>query len=205
MSTAGSKIFSDNELLKEIEREAKLKSIHAGTTIMNPGDEIINIPIVINGSIRVLRVDEDGKENFLYHLSPGQTCAMSVTCCQSGKKSMIRAVAEVDSELLMIPVQKTEDWFKFPQWKAYINLNYQNRFTELMHVIDLIAFRNMDQQLLHYLTERCKAKQTKVLHITHQEIADELHAHREAISRLLRTLEQRNLVKLGRNSIEVSI
>jgi CRP/FNR family transcriptional regulator len=203
MTSAGSKIFSDPDLVKEIDNESKLRNVPAGMAIINPGDEIVNIPIVLDGSIRVLRVDDGGKENFLYHLQPGQTCAMSVTCCQSGKRSMIRAVAELDSELLMIPVRKTEDWFRFPEWKAYINLNYQNRFAELMQVIDLIAFRNMDEQLLHYLNERCKAKQTKVLHITHQEIADELHAHREAISRLLRTLEQRQLVKLGRNSIEM--
>ena len=116
---------------------------------------------------------------------------------------MIRAVAEDDTEILQIPVKLTEDWFRFPEWKAYISNNYNNRFAELMQVIDLITFQNMDMQLLHYLQERSKALNTRVLDITHQEIADELHAHREAISRLLRIMEQKKLVKLGRNSIEV--
>ncbi len=116
---------------------------------------------------------------------------------------MIKAIAEVDSEIIQIPVRLTEDWFKFPEWKAYISNNYNNRFAELLQVIDLIAFNNMDKQLLHYLEERSKAVNTRVLEITHQEIADELHAHREAISRLLRVMEQKNLVRLGRNSIEV--
>jgi CRP/FNR family transcriptional regulator len=196
-------IFSDPELNSEIEKNAKRKAIQKGSVLINPGEEIIFIPIVLKGSIRVIRQDLDGQEVFLYHLYPGQTCAMSLTCCQSGKRSMIKAVAEDDAEILQIPIALTEDWFKYPEWKAYISNNYNNRFAELMQVIDLIAFSNMDKQLLHYLEERSKALNTRVLEITHQEIADELHAHREAISRLLRTMEQKKMVRLGRNNIEV--
>ncbi|MFO0322505.1 MAG: Crp/Fnr family transcriptional regulator [Bacteroidota bacterium] len=187
----------------EIEKNAKQKIIQKGAILIKPGDDIIFIPIIIKGSIRVIRQDLDGQEVFLYHLYPGQTCAMSLTCCQSGKKSMIKAIAEIDSEILQIPIRLTEDWYKYPEWKAYISNNYNNRFAELLQVIDLIAFSNMDKQLLHYLEERSKALNTRVLEITHQEIADELHAHREAISRLLRIMEQKKLVRLGRNNIEV--
>jgi CRP/FNR family transcriptional regulator len=196
-------IFSDPELNSEIEKHAKRKVIAKGSVLIKPGDDIIFIPIVIKGSIRVLRQDGEGQEVFLYHLYPGQTCAMSLTCCQSGKKSMIKAVAEDEAEILQIPIKLTEDWYKYPEWKAYISSNYNNRFSELMQVIDLIAFSNMDKQLLHYLEERSKALNTRVLEITHQEIADELHAHREAVSRLLRTMEQKKMVRLGRNNIEV--
>lgn len=195
--------FREPLLVEEIYKSARLKSFEKDDTIMNPGDEILFIPIVLKGSIRILRSDEDGNEVFLYHLYPGQTCAMSLTCCQAGKKSMIKAVAENHTELLQIPVQLTSDWYKYAEWKAYISNNYNNRFAELMEVIDLIAFNHMDKQLLHYIEERCKALHTKTLDITHQQIADELHTHREAISRLLRTMEQKKLVKLGRNSIEL--
>lgn len=196
-------IFSDAALNKEIELNARRKLVRKDDILIKPGDAIIYIPIVLKGSIRIIRQDPGGLEVFLYHLYPGQTCAMSLTCCQSGKKSIIKAIAEVDSEVLQIPVILTEDWYKYPEWKAYISNNYNNRFAELMQVIDLIAFSHMDKQLLHYLEERSKALNTRVLEITHQEIADELHAHREAISRLLRTMEQKKLVKLGRNNIEV--
>ena len=195
--------FREPLLVDEINKSARLKSFEKDDTIMNPGDEILFIPIVLKGSIRILRSDDDGNEVFLYHLYPGQTCAMSLTCCQAGKKSMIKAVAETHTEILQIPVQLTSDWYKYAEWKAYISNNYNNRFAELMEVIDLISFNNMDKQLLHYIEERCKAMHTKILDITHQQIADELHTHREAISRLLRTMEQKKLVKLGRNSIEL--
>jgi CRP/FNR family transcriptional regulator len=196
-------IFTDSVLNAEIEKNARTKFFKRGEVIINPGDQILFIPIILSGSVRIIRQDTEGLEVFLYHLYPGQTCAMSLTCCQAGKKSMIKAIAEDDAEILQIPAKLTEDWYQFPEWKAYISNNYSNRFAELMHVIDLIAFQNMDKQLLHYLEERSKALNTRALEITHQEIADELHAHREAISRLLRLMEQKKIVRLGRNSIEV--
>lgn len=198
-----SSLFTDKELVSEIEKNSRKRSFPKDTVITKPGDEILFIPVVTKGSIRIIRENENGQEVFLYHLYPGQTCAMSLTCCQTGKKSNIKAVAETDVEMVQIPVNLMDEWFRYPQWKAYINSIYQNRFAELMEVIDLIAFSNMDKQLLHYLLERSKALNTRVLEITHQQIAEELHTHREAISRLLRTMEQKKLVKLGRNNIEV--
>lgn len=196
-------VFKDATLLDEINRYGRLKTVNKDEILISPGDEIVFIPIVLGGCIRILRQDDEGREVFLYHLYPGQTCAMSLTCCQVGKKSMIKAVAEDDTELLQIPVLQTEDWFKYTEWKAFVSNNYNNRFAELLQMVDLIAFSNLDKQLLHYLTERSKALNTKTLDITHQQIADELHTHREVISRLLRTMEQKKLVKLCRNSVEL--
>lgn len=201
--TKNNSIFSDPNLKTEIEKYAKHKTFQKGEVLIYPGDEIIFIPLVLKGSIRIIRQDINGAESFLYHLYPGQTCAMSLTCCQAGKKSMIKAIAEDVTEILQIPAIQTEDWFKYPEWKVYISNNYSNRFAELLQVIDLIAFSNLDKQLLHYIEERSKALNTRVLYITHQEIADELHVHRETISRLLRVMEEKKLVRLGRNNIEV--
>lgn len=196
-------LFSEPKLLAEIKIHAKTKQIEKNYTLINPGDTISYVPLVQKGVLRIVRQDEEGKEIFLYHLYPGQTCAMAVNCCQSGKQSMVKAIAEDQTEVLQIPVQLVGEWLKYDEWKAFINTTYSQRFQELMNVIDLIAFSNMDKQLLHYLQERTKATNKKKLDITHQQIADELHTHREAISRLLRTMEQKKLLVLGRNSIEL--
>ena len=196
-------IFNDAKLLAEIDANSRRKSVHKEDVLISTGDEIVFVPLVMKGCLRIMRQDHDGREVFLYHIYPGQTCAMSLTCCQTGKSSMVKAVAEDDTDVLLIPVRYMEEWFKYPEWKAFVNNTFNNRFSDLLQVIDLIAFNNMDKQLLHYLQQRAKANQTQALVITHQQIADELHTHREAISRLLRTLEQKGMVKLGRNTIEV--
>lgn len=195
--------FTDPGLLEEIKKFARTKRIDHGETLIEPGEKIFFVPIVLKGVLRVVRQGDDGKEIFLYHLYPGQTCAMAINCCQAHKESMIKAIAEDDTEVLQIPVKLVEDLFKYSEWKTYINGTYGSRFTELLEVIDLIAFNNMDKQVLHYLQERAKASGSSILQITHQQIADELHTHREAISRLLRTMEKKNMVRLGRNTIKL--
>lgn len=198
-----SDLFSDRELSDQVQRIGKLKRISRNGLLISSGEQVVFVPIVLSGVLRVVRQSDDGEEVFLYHLYPGQTCAMAINCCQTHSKSMVKVIAEDDSELILIPVQQISDWMRFEEWKQFIARTYSTRFSELMQVIDLIAFSNMDQQLLHYLRERSKAVNTSTLFITHQEIADEMHTHREAISRLLRTMEQKKLVRLGRNTIEL--
>jgi CRP/FNR family transcriptional regulator len=195
--------FTDPKLLEDIRQNSHSKSVSKADLIIAPGDPVQFVPLVLQGSLRIMREDEAGREVFLYHIHPGETCAMSLNCCQAGKNSMIRAVVEEDAKLLMVPVKQIESWFSYPEWRSFINTTYANRFIELLNVIDLIAFNSMDKQLLHYLQERAKALHTQALYITHQEIADELHTHREAISRLLRSMEQKEIVRLGRNIIEI--
>ncbi len=196
-------IFKDPHLLSEINKFGRVRSVEKDTILISPGQEVFFLPVVLQGILRIVRQNAEGKEVFLYHLYPGQTCAMAINCCQANKKSSIKAIAEEDTEILQIPVNLVDDWFKYPEWKTFVNSTYAGRFAELIDVIDLIAFSNMDKQVLHYLQERARAAGTKAIYITHQQIADELHTHREAISRLLRTMEQKNILKLGRNTIEL--
>ena len=196
-------LFTDPGLNDEIRRFSRVKSVKRDAILMSPGDEVYFVPIVQQGVLRIVRQDSQGREIFLYHLYPGQTCAMAINCCQAHKKSMVKAIAEEDSQILQVPVNLVEEWFKYPEWKTFVNSTYGSRFAELIEVIDVIAFSHMDKQVLHYLQERAKASGTRALFITHQQIADELHTHREAVSRLLRTMEQKDILKLGRNSIEL--
>ncbi len=195
--------FTDPKLLDEIKKFTRTKTVKAGDALMAPGNKVVFVPIVLKGVLRIIRQGTDDKEIFLYHLYPGQTCAMAINCCQRNKISSVKAIAEDDTEVLQVPVNLVDEWFKFPEWKMFINNTYGQRFTELIEVVDLIAFSHMDKQVLHYLQQRGRAAGTKKISITHQQIADELHTHREAISRLLRTMEEKDLVRLGRNTIEI--
>ncbi len=196
-------IFQNNELNQELFRVARKKTIQRDELLISTGDEVYFVPFVLDGALRVVRQNNDGKEVFMYHLYSGETCALALNCCQMKRQSMVKIIAEDESQLLMIPIQELENLQKFEEWRLFVHQTYGSRFAELLHVIDLIAFSNMDKQVLHYLQERSKAINTSTLFITHQQIADEMHAQREAISRLLRTMEQKNLVRLGRNTIEI--
>ncbi|AGA78538.1 Crp/Fnr family transcriptional regulator [Echinicola vietnamensis] len=194
--------ITDVHLLDEMERQGTVMNIAAGKTIMEPGKFIKTVPIVLEGAIKVLRMDDEGKELFLYYLYPGETCALSLTCCEAGKASEIKAIVEEDTKVLLVPVQYHEQWYEqYKQWKDFVTATYQKRFQEMLKVLDSVAFLKMDQRLARYLVTKMKKNDTTALSITHQEIANELGTSREVISRLLKQLEKKKWIELGRNKI----
>lgn len=196
--------IAEVKLQEEIVDVGKIMSFERGEVIMDFGSYIKLMPLVIEGSIKVVREDEQGNEVFLYYLEPGQTCSMSFTCCMMNKQSILRTVAEEDTTMIGIPIRHMDDWMnKYQSWKNFVMLSYDNRMSELLKTIDGIAFHKMDERLLDYLKKKAQITNTPVLTVTHQEIALDLNASREAISRLLKQAEKMGKVKLGRNKVEL--
>ncbi|MBN8703812.1 MAG: Crp/Fnr family transcriptional regulator [Bacteroidetes bacterium] len=196
-------LFTDVELLDSITQQAVKKLLKPNTILLSPGDTIKFIPIVIKGSIRIVLQNKEGREYFLYYIFPGESCAMSLSCCQASRKSEIKAVVEDETEILLVPINFVDEWMKYPEWKKFTSNTQAQRFSELLETIELIAFSKLDEQLLTYLNKRIQATGVRTIKITHQEIADELNSPREVITRLLHQLQIQKKVKLSRNAIEV--
>lgn len=191
------------ELMEEIEKNGSYKTLPAQSTLIDFGDYLKNVPLVIEGSIKILRTYEDN-EIALYFIHPGQTCAMSLTCCLGHMKSEIKAVAETDLELLLIPVQKLEEWSsRFKSWRNFTSQSYHYQFMEAFKAIDSIAFSRLDERLSEYLKNIQEINQSDSLKITHQEIANDLNSSRVVISRLLKRLEQEDRIELNHNCIKL--
>jgi len=203
IKTNYSSIFEE-KLLEEIAQIATLHDFNEGDILIDFGDYIKNIPLLLKGAIKILREDFDEGELLLYFIEKGDTCAMTMACCLGDTKSEIRAVAETDIELIMIPVSKMEEWLgKYKSWRNFVFNSYNNRLKEMLTAIDNLAFMNMDERLLSYLLEKSKINKTKHIQNTHQEIAYDLHTSRVVISRLLKTLENEGKIHLHRASIEL--
>ena len=196
-------IFSDQHLVDEILSKSRQKNLVKDEVLILPGDALVFVPIVLSGVLRIVREDEEGREVFLYHLYPAQTCALAINSCETHNGSMIKAIAEDDTEVQLVPSDLMNKLSAYPEWLSFINSTYSTRFEELIEVIDLIAFSSLDKKILNYLEKKKEALNTSALVITHQQIATELNTHREAVSRLLRTMENKGIVKLGRNTIEL--
>jgi len=180
--------------------------IKAGEMMMDIGNYIKYMPLVLVGTLKVMREDSEGNELLLYYIQPGETCAMSLTCCMGDAKSNVRAVAEEDTLLLAIPVRYMDAWTsEFKSFKSFVMHTYQRRYEELLQTIDGIAFQRLDDRLHTALRDKQKAHGSSLIQTTHQELANELNSSREVISRVLKQMEQKGLVKLGRNKIELIV
>ncbi|MEI7524138.1 MAG: Crp/Fnr family transcriptional regulator [Mariniphaga sp.] len=189
-------------LSKEIYGTGQVKSYPAGTTILNINDYIKSIPIVLSGSIKVIRTDEEGREILLYYIKPSESCIMSFLAGFNDNTSKIRAVIEEDAEVLLIPVAKASEWIReYPEWTDFIFALYQKRFEELLDVLSAVAFQKVDARLVHLLKQKSSLFQSKEISVTHQQLANELGITREAVSRVLKQLENKNIISLSRNKI----
>lgn len=196
--------FTDPDLLQAILDHGQLLHLPEGKVLLEPGQFVKMVPILLSGSIKILRMDEDGRELFLYYLGEGETCAISLTCCSTSRPSEIRAVVEEDSTIYGIPLAIHEQWTnEFKQWKDFVSNTYQSRFQEILVALDAVAFKKMDQRLMRYIVTIMKQRKTNELQTTHQEIANELGTSREVISRLLKQLEKKKWIELGRNVIYI--
>lgn len=203
LQTSYGHIF-EKELLEEINQVGTFKEIPEGFKLIEIGEYIKSMPLLISGAIKVLREDADGDELLLYFLERGDTCAMTLSCCIGQTKSEIRAVAELDTKLIMIPIQKMEEWTgKYRTWRNFVFESYHHRLLEMLEAIDSIAFLKLDERLLKYLNDKVKITNDQMVNTTHQEIAYELHTSRVVISRLLKNLEKLGRIKLHRNKIEI--
>lgn len=192
------------ELTREIEQKSKLINVKAGDLILHIGQMVRVIPIVIDGAVKVSRLDEDGRELLLYYINPNEGCAMTFTCCMQQYPSEIRAVAEEDTTLLAVPVSVMDEWLvKYPSWKSFVMRTIRARFNELLKTVDQIAFQRLDERLVTYLKEKSKHTGSKLINLSHQQIADDLGTARVVISRLLKKLENDGKVLLFRNQLKI--
>jgi CRP/FNR family transcriptional regulator len=196
-------VFED-ALLDEIAEVGDYRQIPADNLIIDIGDSIEFMPLILSGSIKVLSHDDEDRELLLYYLEIGDTCAMTMDCCLSKSKSEIRAITEEHTEIIMVPVQKMMDWLaKFDSWREFVLSSYNTRLREMLQAIDNLAFHNMEERLYKYLEDRAMVLGTPELKITHQKIAMDLNSSRVVVSRLMKKLEDTGKIKHRRNTIEV--
>lgn len=191
-------------LSESISEKAVLLSIPAGKVLMHSGDLIHLIPLVIKGSIKVVKVDESGHEVLLYYIHPGESCALTLSSALKQEKSRVKAITQQQTEIIGVPSELAYALGrKYPGWFDFVLEAYANRFQELLNMVDEISFSSLDQRLLKYLREKSALLDTLVLHLSHQEIADDLGTARAVASRLLKQMEHRGMIQLLRGRIKI--
>ena len=196
-------LFED-ELINDIDKVGFLKEFKENSEIIKYGQYTKGIPLIISGTIKVLRRNQNGDELVLYFLEKGESCSMTMNCCFGQKKSEIRAIAETDVKIISIPVEKMKDWLqKYRTWMAFVFESYNNRFEEMINAIDNLSFSNMNKRLIKYLKDKVIIQKSTTLTISHKEIAQDLNTSRVVVSRLLKSIENNGKIELGRKKILV--
>jgi CRP/FNR family transcriptional regulator len=197
--------LNDDNLVQDILSVGKYQKISANEILIDLGQRITHFPLIIEGSIKILREDSEGREVFLYYVDSGNTCAATVSCCLNDKVSNVRAIIDEDAELLNIPIENMDKWItQYSSWRRYIFQSFSSRFEDMLNAIDQLAFKKMDERIIGYLNNTAKHTKSNIIKMSHQDIAIDLNTSREVVSRLLKQLEQEGVLLLGRGKIELT-
>ncbi len=189
-------------LYDAILENAEIKEVQAGTALLKVGQNIRSTMMVIDGMVKLYQEDEEGDEYFMYYISPGQACAVSMVCSFQAEQSQVLAKAMTDVTLISIPIKFMDKWLsEFKSWHYFVIKTYRTRYEELLKTVNEVAFKNMDERLEFYLKKQVE-KFGNTIKLTHQEIASDLNSSREVISRLMKKMEKNGWIVLHRNSFE---
>jgi len=193
----------DTDLLQFIADQAVETDVPADTTLLKTGNFVQSVPLVLEGIIRVSRMEED-KELLLYYIHPGEMCIMSFSACCSNTASLIEAVALEETKVLLVPSVKVREWIRnYPSFNFYVYEMFNKRYLDLIDTIDQLIFSHLDERLLSYLMDKKSLAGSNMVSITHQQIATDMGTAREVISRLLKKLERENKILTGRNQVTI--
>ncbi|HEU4718750.1 MAG TPA: Crp/Fnr family transcriptional regulator [Bacteroidia bacterium] len=194
----------EEPLKKLIAENGSLKTYEEGDIVMEKGNYIRSTMLVTEGNIGLYRDGDDGNEFLVYDIGPGEACALSLICALKQERSELKARATERTSVILVPLKLMDElMLQYRSWYYFVLETYRNRFEKLLEVIDQVIFKGMDERLVFYLKQKTEKSGTTKLHITHQEIANDLNSSREVISRLMKKMEMKGMVKSGRNSVEV--
>jgi len=195
----------EDDLLDSLQNKAQVKIFQAGQEIVKTGQYFKSILLIVDGLIKVYREDEESNEYFMYYLGAGQACSLSMIPTGRREKSGVRGKVVNNTTVIAVPPEYMDQWIlEYKSWYKFVLESHRDAFEKLLETFDQIAFRSMDAKLLHYLRREQEVHKSNLLLINKVEIARELNSSREVISRLMKKMSERGMIKvLKKQFIEI--
>jgi CRP/FNR family transcriptional regulator, anaerobic regulatory protein len=188
----------DQELLMHVLSNAKLVTLKAGTVIFEEFQPCNAFPFILSGNIRVYKQSVNGRELSLYNVTSGDACVVTAGCLLGDDPYNASGSVKMDSTLVMMTANDFENLLSSKVFRAFIFSLFSKRISELMQLVEEVAFQKLDRRLASLLLRR-----DRHIKVSHQELADELGTVREMITRVLRSFSDTGLIKSGRERIEI--
>ena len=196
--------YSPPELQRAFMEAATVVRLEAGAYFLREGDSCAHFAIIVRGKLRVFKLAESGQEITLYHVGAGDICPLNVSCILSDRPVPAMARVEEDVEAIIVPAGTFRLWIaEHESLRTFVFQTFSNRLSEVMSLVEEVAFRRMDQRLARRLEELIleEAGTHGSVEITHAEIAADLGTAREVVSRLLKEFERLGAISLSRGRI----
>jgi CRP/FNR family transcriptional regulator len=190
----------ESPLLESLENTGSIKLFKEGESIVKTGQYFKSILLVVDGLIKVYREDDEGNEYFMYYLERGQACVFSMIHTGRPEKSGVLGKVVKDTTVMAVPPEYLDPWMhQYKSWYQFVISSYRKDFEKLLASFDHTAFRSMDAKLIHYLKREQDIYKRNMLLVNKAEVARELNSSREVISRQMKKLAEKGMIKVLKN------
>lgn len=191
-------------LLQELLDTGTPMQLREGDRICELGQRCTHLALILRGQARVYELAESGREITLYRIGSGEVCILTASCIMSGESFPAIAHCEEALEVLLVPATRVDEYMvRYPEWRRFIWKLLADRLASVLMLLEEVTFRRLDERVMRYILDARGKQQTTDLKITHQKIADDLGSAREVVSRILKDMEQRNMLSLSRGRIVI--
>jgi len=195
--------FLGSDFSGELKRHAVITSIKAKTEIIREGQKNKYVPFLIKGSIKVYSLN-DGRELIYYYIRPNDSCLMTFSSIFTDYISRVYAIAEDESEVMLIPVSVVHEWLiKYPEINRVFYSEYDKRFSDVMNMVNDAVFHRLDKRVLNYIRQQIEITGNNPVKLTHKEIANNLGTSREVVSRVLKKIENEGEILQSKEGIRI--
>ena len=199
--------FWDNlkkEEKKELQTYSYLRHFDAGSIIHTQDSECLGVVKVLSGDVRIYMVSEEGKEVTLYHVGSEEVDVLSASCVVNQITFDTQMIAKEESDLLIIPVTILS---KYKEENIYIrSFIYEilaDRFSDVMWTMQQILFLKIDQRIASYLLDTANKTKSLELHMTHEQITEEINSAREVVARMMKHFQEDQILSMKRGVITI--
>ncbi len=182
--------------------QSSIVTVVKNTVVFGPGKTPDNLLLLLEGTVRVQQLSENGREIVLYRVRAGESCVMTSACMLAFENYSAQGIAETDAQAVAIPLNVFDQLVgESIDFRRFVFTAFSSRIAELFHVVEDVAFQRIDVRLAEKIIEI--AQNEKVVYLTHQQLAAELGTAREVISRQLAEFQRRHWVKQSRGAIQI--
>lgn len=187
-----------------LENSARIESFNPGMLIHRSSGDCKGVMAVLSGTLRVYCLSEEGREVTLYRVESGDVCILSASCLMDSLVFDVVIESLCQTKVCLLPspaLHKIEE--ENPLVSLFIYKNATEKFSEVLWTIQQLLFMKIDQRIMNALHDESLRQKSKVLSITHEELAKEIGSVREVVTKTLKYLAEEGKVSLGRGKIEI--
>jgi len=178
-------------------------------TVFREGDRADGFFVVSSGKVKVFKLSDEGKEQVLHVLEPGQSFAEAAIF--EGGAYPAHAEVLADSELLLLPKHAFIDLLeKNPKVAIRMLASLSRWLKRMTDLVESLSLRDVESRLVFYLSEELNSRgipprngATLELPVSKNVLASRLGTVPETFSRTLKKLQDEGLIAVRGKQIRI--